>query len=146
MRFSSSVAGFGFALVFWIVAPGCGIAGPLAQLFPLPLNIDIDAQIKATTTGPIDSVTLSTLTLTITSTAEPAGDLDDWSFVDRIDVYVSGAGSGSMIPRARIAHVTSQLAGVRPKTRSPTPVLVCSRSIRCEPASAGHLPGSPARR
>ncbi len=87
-------------------AQGSPLPGPLALLFPLPLNIDIGAEIAARTTGPVDSVTLSALTLTITPTAEPAGDVDDWSFVDQIDVFISSSKSGSTLPRTRIAHVT----------------------------------------
>ena len=42
---------------------GSPIPGPLQVLFPIPLNIDISAQIKAKDTGPIDGVTLKSLTL-----------------------------------------------------------------------------------
>src|SRR5690349_727073 len=63
---------------------GSPLPGPLATLFPLPLDIDIAQKIKEMETGPIDSVTLSKLTLTITATAMPNGDHDDFSFVDDI--------------------------------------------------------------
>src|ERR1041384_1346957 len=46
---------------------GSGLPAPLAAIFPLPLNLDLDSKIKAKDTGPIDSVTLSSLTLNITS-------------------------------------------------------------------------------
>jgi hypothetical protein len=114
-----------YALVLLVVA-GCGIAdfnvtqpiieqrvqgsalpGPLAVLFPLPLSLDISAKIKEQTTGPIDAVTLASLSLTITMTGEPGGDTDDWSFVDQIDVFVSSTKSGSALPKVKIAHVTS---------------------------------------
>ena len=104
-----------FAIILSLVA-GCGIAdfdvtqpvpaqtiqgnplpGPLAMLFPLPLSLDISQQIKAMDTGPIDSVTLKSLTLTIESSG------GDWSFVDEVDVYVSA----SSLPKLKIAHVTS---------------------------------------
>lgn len=86
---------------------GSPIPGPLQVLFPLPLNIDISAQIKAKDTGPIDSVTLKSLTLSITKTDEPSGDSDDWSFVTSVDVFVSSTKSGSTLPKVKIAHVTS---------------------------------------
>ena len=38
---------------------GSGIPAPLATIFPLPLNLDLDAKIKAKDTGPIDSVTFT---------------------------------------------------------------------------------------
>jgi len=82
---------------------GSPLPGPLAVLFPLPLDIDISQQIKQMETGPIDSVTLSELTLTITATAMPSGDSDDWSFVDAIHVFVKSSKSGSTLPRVEIA-------------------------------------------
>ena len=103
-------------LLGFVALAGCGIAdfdvtqpipqqtvqgnplpGPLATLFPLPLSFDIGQQIKAMDTGPIDSVTLKSLTLTIESTG------GDWSFIDQIDVYVSA----SSLPKVKVAHVTS---------------------------------------
>ena len=80
---------------------GSGIPAPLAAVFPLPLNLDISSKIKAMDTGPIDSVTLSSLTLHVTSTT------GDWSFVSSIDVFVASAKSGSALPRVKIASVAS---------------------------------------
>jgi hypothetical protein len=85
---------------------GSGIPGPLAALFPLPLNLDLTQQIKAHDTGPIDSVTMSSLTLTITATDVPQGDTDDWSFVDQVDVYIESTKSGTTLPRAKIASIS----------------------------------------
>src|SRR5262249_22149495 len=86
---------------------GSPLPGPLAVLFPLPLDIKISQQIRPMETGPIDSVTLSKLTLTITSTATPSGDSDDWSFVDAIHVFVKSSKSDSMLPRVEIANVSA---------------------------------------
>ena len=86
---------------------GSPIPGPLAMLFPLPLSFDISAKIKAMTTGPIGSVTLTSLELDLTATAQPSGDTDDWSFVDEVDVFVSSSKSGTTLPKVKIAHVTS---------------------------------------
>ena len=83
---------------------GSPLPGPLGALFAVPLNVDISAQIEAMHTGPIDSVTLASLALQITSTAQPTG---DWSFVDQIDVFVSSTKSGSTLAKTKIAHVTS---------------------------------------
>ncbi|MBA3538415.1 MAG: hypothetical protein H0T79_02200 [Deltaproteobacteria bacterium] len=87
---------------------GSGIPAPLAALFPLPLNLDLSAKIKEQTTGPIDSITLSALSLSITATDQPSGDTDDWSFVEEIHVFASGK-SGSSLPRVEIASAV--LAG-----------------------------------
>jgi hypothetical protein len=80
---------------------GSGLPAPLAAIFPLPLNLDISSKIKARDTGPIDGVTLSSLTLDISSSG------GDWSFVSSIDVFVSSSKSGSGLPRAKIASVAS---------------------------------------
>ena len=111
-----------------LLATGCGVAdfevtqliaeqrvmgsplpGPLGALFPLPLNIDISQKIKEMETGPIDSVTLTKLTLKVTATAMDGGgvggDRDDWSFVDEIHVFVSSTKSGTTLPKVEIASV-----------------------------------------
>jgi hypothetical protein len=80
---------------------GSGIPAPLAAIFPLPLTLDLDSKIKAKETGPIDSVTLSSLTLQITS----AG--GDWSFVQSIEVSVESTRSGTTLPKVKIASVSS---------------------------------------
>lgn len=80
---------------------GSGLPAPLAAIFPLPLNLDISSKIKAKDTGPIDGVTLSSLTLDITSSG------GDWSFVTSIDVFVASTKQGSTLPRAKIASVAS---------------------------------------
>jgi hypothetical protein len=85
------------------VVSGSPIPGPLQLLFPIPLNLDISAQIKAKDTGPIDSVSLKSLTLSITTTDEPTGDSDDWSFLTSVDVFVSSTKSGTTLPKVKIA-------------------------------------------
>jgi hypothetical protein len=108
------------AAILAVVLAGCGIAdfdvtqnipqqtiqgsplpGPLAVLFPIPLNVDISQQIKQMDTGPISGVSLKSLTLTIKTAGA------DWSFVSEIDVYVSSTMSGTALPKVKIAHVTS---------------------------------------
>jgi hypothetical protein len=79
---------------------GSGIPAPLAAIFPLPLTLDLESKIKAKDTGPIDSVTLSSLTLHITSSG-------DWSFVSSIDVFVESTKAGSALPKVKIAKVSS---------------------------------------
>jgi hypothetical protein len=80
---------------------GSGLPSPLAAIFPLPLSLDISSKIKAQDTGPIDGVTLKSLALDITSSG------GDWSFVMSVDVFVSSTKSGSTLPRAKIASVSS---------------------------------------
>ena len=85
---------------------GSGLPAPLAAVFPLPLNLDLSSQIKAHNTGPIDSITLSSLHLDITSSG------GDWSFVSSVDVFVESTKSGSTLPKVQIASV-SQPGAVR---------------------------------
>jgi len=87
--------------------PGSSIPGPLAALFPLPIDLDISSKITARNTGPIDSVTLSSLAMTITATDKPSGDTDDWSFVNHVDVFVQSTKSGTTLPRVKIAMVSN---------------------------------------
>ena len=78
---------------------GSGIPAPLAAIFPLPLSLDLDAKIKAKDTGPIDGVTLSSLSLHITSSG------GDWSFVKSVEVSVESTKSGTTLPKVKIASV-----------------------------------------
>ena len=86
---------------------GSGIPAPIASLFPIPLDLDLSAEIQKQTTGPIDSVTLSRLELEITDTDRPAGDTDTWDFVDEIHVFVRSSADGSTLPRVEIASATA---------------------------------------
>jgi len=81
--------------------PGTGVPAPLAEIFPLPLSIDLESKIEMKNLGPIDSVTLSSLALQITSRD------GDWAFVTRIDVSVESAKSGSKLPSVQIASAAS---------------------------------------
>jgi len=82
---------------------GSPLPGPLGALFPIPLNLDLSAEIAKHDSGPIDSVDLSALSLTITATDRPGGDADDWGFVDEIHVFVKSSVDGSSLPRVEIA-------------------------------------------
>ena len=81
---------------------GSGVPDLPIDLFEIPLNLDLQAQIEKQTTGPIDSVTLSSLELSITPHATPQG---NWSFVDNIHVFVKSSADGSTLPRVEIANV-----------------------------------------
>jgi hypothetical protein len=89
--------------------PGSGIPAPLASLFPVPINLDLSSKIKAMNTGPIDSVTLSSLELTIRS---PSDGSEDWSFVDKVDLFVASTRSGSTLPRVKLATVSGPTGAV----------------------------------
>ena len=86
---------------------GSGLPTPLAALFPLPLDLDLSAEIEKRTTGPIDSVSLASLTLSITPTDQGPGDTDDWGFVDEIRVFVASSRTDSSLPRLEIASTVA---------------------------------------
>ena len=82
---------------------GSGLPNLPIDLFQIPLDLDLSAEIAKQTTGPIDSVTLASLELAITSTLLPNGDTDDWAFVDDIHLFVKSSAQGSALPRVEIA-------------------------------------------
>jgi hypothetical protein len=87
---------------------GSGIPAPLASLFPLPLDLDLQAKIdEQEDAGSVDKITLASLHLTITATRRPAGDTDDWSFVESVEVFVASSKSGTSLPKVKIASVAN---------------------------------------
>ena len=85
---------------------GSPLPGILGQILPVPVAIDIQEQIEARETGPIDAIHLRSLTLSITITAEGDRDLDDFGFIDRVDLFVESSQAGSSLPRVRVASAT----------------------------------------
>jgi hypothetical protein len=76
---------------------GSPLPGPLAALFPVPLEIDIQGKIAAMETGPIDRISMKSLRLEITT------DADDWAFLDGIDLYVESTKAGTTLARVKVA-------------------------------------------
>ena len=111
-----------FILILAVLAGGCGltdfdisqpipdqsvtgspIPAPIQGLFPIPLSLDLSAKIKKQTTGTIDSVTLSSLSLNITATEQQGDDVDNFLFIDEIHVFVKSELADSQLPRVEIA-------------------------------------------
>lgn len=90
---------------------GSPLPGPLAALFPLPLDLDLSSRIQERDSGPIDRITIASLSLTITDTARPGGDTDDWLFVESVRVFVKSSLQDSPLPRVEIAKVDAPAAG-----------------------------------
>lgn len=86
---------------------GSPLPGPLAALFPLPLDLDLASQIEQRESGPIDSISIKSVSLSITDTARAGGDTDDWAFVESIRVFVKSSRQGSSLPRVEIASVSA---------------------------------------
>ncbi|MBO6940017.1 MAG: hypothetical protein JJ863_33915 [Deltaproteobacteria bacterium] len=80
---------------------------------PIPLEIDLEAEADAQNAGPVQTVTLEALRLDITTTAEPAGDTDDWDFVDSVVIYVESSEPGSALARREVARLDPTPNGVR---------------------------------
>lgn len=76
-----------------------------AVINPFQLNIDLAAEAAAMGT-PVARVHLSALTLTITSTAQPAGDQDCWDFVENITIRAESTQAGSSLAPVTIATGT----------------------------------------
>lgn len=86
---------------------------PSGLEFPIPLDVDLEAESEAMNAGPVRRVTLESVRLDITETEEPAGDTDDWDFVSSIRVFVESSASGSDLPRVQVAELDPTPDGAR---------------------------------
>jgi len=112
----ASVGGFeiGQALPERTVAgnPVGGLLGGFVDV-PIPLEVDVAAQTAARDTGPATAMRLTDLRLQITATEEPAGDTDDFAFIESAEVFVQGAQADSSLPRVRVATASQPAEGAR---------------------------------
>jgi hypothetical protein len=92
---------------------GSPLGGLLGPVIDIPIDIDLSAETAARDTGPAQHVYLTGLSLAITPTAEPAGDTDDFDFIDTIDIFVESGAAGSTLPRLRVAHLDPVPTGAR---------------------------------
>lgn len=88
------------------------LGGALFEL-PIPLDVDLAAETAARDTGPAQHVRLASLSLSITASSEPAGDSDDFEFVDSAEIFVESRDPATSLPRARIARVDTVEPGTR---------------------------------
>jgi len=86
---------------------GSQIPTILQGFFQVPLEIDLQSKIAARDTGPVDTVFLAGLTLSITPTLEPAGDDDDWAFLDHLELFVESTRDGSGLPKVKVGEASS---------------------------------------
>ncbi len=86
---------------------GSPVGGLLGDVpLDIPLDFDLEAEIAERKTGPIQGVYLESLRIDLTDTAQPPGDVDDLSFIERIDVYIECT-SACGLPRVLIASAES---------------------------------------
>ncbi|MFU8806259.1 MAG: hypothetical protein ACNA8W_20780 [Bradymonadaceae bacterium] len=99
-----------------IVVPGqaMGLLGGLADLFPttIPMEIDLDQQLQARDAGPAKSVFLTEIEFVITESKDPNG-TNNFDFIDRVNIEIESRGSGSDLPRKRLAWNDSVQEGQR---------------------------------
>jgi hypothetical protein len=93
-------------------SPVGGVLGSAVDV-PIPLEIDLATETAARSTGPARHVYLDELRLDVTATAEPAGDADDFDFLDRIEIFVESSRAGSALPRQRVAFLDPVPDGAR---------------------------------
>jgi hypothetical protein len=89
-----------------------GLLGGLLGI-QVQLDIDLEAETMARGTGPVQHVYLSDMSLSVTSTAQGAGDSDSMDFVDTLDIYVESTAAGSTLPRQLVATVDGVADGAR---------------------------------
>ena len=86
---------------------GSVVSGVLGDFFasPIRLDVDVQAETEARDTGPAQAIHLTTFELAITDTARPAGDQDDFDFLDALAVFVESTREGSTLPRVQVAEL-----------------------------------------
>ena len=84
---------------------GSPVHVPLQAAFPFAMDLDLSERIAKFETKRQVQVTLASLELSVTPTAMPAGDTDDFGFIDELHVFISSSTEGTTLPRIEIAHV-----------------------------------------
>lgn len=75
-----------------------------ALLAGTPQTVSFSSVQSPTDTSVAGHLSLDSVVLSVTATAEPAGDMDCFDFVQSVSVYVEGVGEGSVLPRIEVAH------------------------------------------
>jgi len=88
------------------IANAAGQALPAGTLAPISFSVDLTAESNSRRI-PIGRVLLKSLSFSITPTAEPAGDTDDFSFIRTMNVYFECAAAGCTLPRVLVASVSN---------------------------------------
>lgn len=76
---------------------GSPLPAILDGFFEVPIDLTIQAEIDEMDAGPVDSITLSSLSLTITTPD------DDWAFLESCDLFVESTRAGTQLPRVKVA-------------------------------------------
>ena len=85
---------------------GSPVPAPLQSAFPFAMDLDLSEHIAKFETKRQVQVMLASLELSVTPSAMPAGDSDDFGFIDELHVFISSSTEGTALPRIEIAHAT----------------------------------------
>ncbi len=85
---------------------GSPVPAPLQSAFPFAMDLDLSEYIAKFETKRQVQVRLASLELSVTPSAMPAGDSDDFGFIDDLHVFITSSTEGTMLPRIEIAHAT----------------------------------------
>jgi hypothetical protein len=106
---------------------GSPVGGLLGDLFELPLMVDLESEVSRHDAGSVTAVRLTDLTLSITATDRPAGDEDDFDFLERIELFIESTSAGTTLERRKIAELAPVRAG------QTTITLVTIESVNLKP-------------
>lgn len=70
---------------------------------PFALNLDVIAATAAQDTGPAGRVELKSMGLSITATKRPGADVDNFDFLQKIEIFVESKKAGSALVRKKVA-------------------------------------------
>jgi hypothetical protein len=87
---------------------GGGILGmlPLNNFFPpLKLDFDLQAELESRDVGPAQAIYLERMRIVTTPTEQPAGDTDNFDFVEEVTVFVESNKSNSTLKKVQIAEI-----------------------------------------
>ena len=79
----------------------------------VPIDFNLNEQILAQDTGPINAITLEAIEFDITKTDEPPGDTDDWSFVTSVELAIESTKVGTTLPKLNIASAVGAVGETR---------------------------------
>ena len=83
---------------------GLGTLLPVDNLLPpLRLTIDLEEELESRDASGADGVYLTGLAMEITDTAMADGDVDDFDFIDEVNVFVESTSQGSSLDSIQIA-------------------------------------------
>lgn len=80
---------------------------------PFPLSINLEQETKARGTGPAQSAGLKALSFRLTNVPNPPRSTDNFDFVDRIEIFIESAKSGTTLSKQKIADLLTVPRGVQ---------------------------------